>query len=112
MIEAGGETNPNASLPSFARLPENRRCQAPACRLSWIRSNTRQIGSDETAVHAPRGRARLPRNPQRLKGHTVWPEKDFPRTNSLQPKRDEMLRMLETRAQADAAGKTGTPTRV
>ncbi len=46
---------------------------------------------------------------QRLKGHIVWPEKDFPRTNSLKPKRDEMLRLLETRAQADASGKAAKP---
>jgi long-chain acyl-CoA synthetase len=41
---------------------------------------------------------------QRLKGHIVWPEKDFPRTHTLKPKRDEMLRALE--AQAALAQKT------
>ena len=31
---------------------------------------------------------------QRLKGFTVWPDSDFPRTHTLKPKRDEMLRIL------------------
>ena len=31
---------------------------------------------------------------QRVKGHTVWPEKDFPRTHTLKPKRDEIMRLL------------------
>ncbi len=35
---------------------------------------------------------------QRLKGHIVWPESDFPRTHTLKAKRDEMLRALEARA--------------
>ncbi|HZS92823.1 MAG TPA: AMP-binding protein [Chloroflexota bacterium] len=32
---------------------------------------------------------------QRLKGYFVWPERDFPRTHTLKPKRDEMLRTFE-----------------
>ena len=34
---------------------------------------------------------------QRVKGHTVWPEKDFPRTHTLKPKRDEITRLVAAR---------------
>lgn len=45
---------------------------------------------------------------QRLKGHTVWPEKDFPRTHTLKAKRDEMLRILAAReATADSQTPAG-----
>jgi long-chain acyl-CoA synthetase len=43
---------------------------------------------------------------QRLKGYFVWPERDFPRTHTLKPKRDEMLRTFEA---AKAGEKPGAP---
>lgn len=41
---------------------------------------------------------------QRLKGHIVWPEKDFPRTHTLKPKRDEMVKALAARQVEGAPG--------
>jgi len=36
---------------------------------------------------------------QRLKGHLVWPEPDFPRTHTLKPKRDEMIKAISAHEQ-------------
>ena len=61
-----------------------------------------QPGADAEAI-VRRANKRLAPH-QRVKGHTVWPEKDFPRTHTLKPKRDEILRLLAAR---EAAGRPG-----
>jgi long-chain acyl-CoA synthetase len=61
-------------------------------------------GADASAI-VRRANKRLAAH-QRLKGHVVWPEKDFPRTLTLKAKRNEMMRMLDEQAMAEpeAAG--------
>ena len=48
---------------------------------------------------------------QRVRGYTVWPEEDFPRTHTLKIKKPQMIEMLENGVQAEAsAGPSTTST--
>jgi long-chain acyl-CoA synthetase len=58
-----------------------------------------QPGADAEAI-VKRANKRLAPH-QRVKSHTVWPEKDLPRTLKREPKRDEIVRLLAAR---EAAG--------
>jgi long-chain acyl-CoA synthetase len=61
-----------------------------------------QPGADAEAI-VRRANKRLAPH-QRVKGHTVWPERDFPRTHTLKPKRDEILRLLTAQEEAARPG--------
>ena len=45
---------------------------------------------------------------QRVRGYTVWPEEDFPRTHTLKVKKPQLIEMLEGGVQSDAPS---SPTR-
>ena len=42
---------------------------------------------------------------QRVKGNTVWPDRDFPRTPTLKAKRDEMVKRVESMLAPVGAGR-------
>ena len=39
---------------------------------------------------------------QRVRGHTIWPDEDFPRTHTLKVKKPQLIEMLEGGVQSDA----------
>ncbi len=45
---------------------------------------------------------------QRVRGYTVWPEEDFPRTHTLKIKKPQMIEMLEKGVQAEASAGPST----
>ena len=45
---------------------------------------------------------------QRVRGYTVWPEEDFPRTHTLKIKKPQLTEMLENGVQAEASARPST----
>ena len=45
---------------------------------------------------------------QRVRGYTVWPEEDFPRTHTLKVKKPQLIEMLENSVQAEASAGPST----
>ena len=45
---------------------------------------------------------------QRVRGHTVWPEEDFPRTHTLKIKKPQLIDQLENGVQAEASPSPST----
>ena len=45
---------------------------------------------------------------QRVRGYTIWPEEDFPRTHTLKIKKPQMIEMLENGVQAEASAGPST----
>ena len=45
---------------------------------------------------------------QRVRGYTVWPEEDFPRTHTLKVKKPQLIEMLENGVQAEASASPST----
>ena len=50
----------------------------------------------QNAQEVVRGANRRLAPHQQVRGFTVWPEPDFPRTNTLKPKREEILGRLKS----------------
>ena len=46
---------------------------------------------------------------QRVRGHTIWPDEDFPRTHTLKVKKPQLIEMLESGAQAEASAEASRP---
>ena len=45
---------------------------------------------------------------QRVRGYTVWPEEDFPRTHTLKVKKPQLIEILETGVQSESSSSPST----